>query len=599
MSKVPAQPDTTATTTPIPAVVYAAKSTEDLRGSIATQLADCRAAADSAGRHVIAAHSDEAASAFKGNRGPGLEAAKRDAAAAAKQNGAAELWVQHSDRLARGDGLSADHLAEVFFAMRRQGVRLRSVQDDHNLEDALRAVLIGERNHEDSSRKAQAVASGLRRAFERGEHGGGPTPDGYALLVERDVHDRVVQRTYRFDPERSQVIRLMFELADRGMGDPSIAKELNRRGHLTQGGIAWTRRRVQDTLRNPFYAGRVVWHRGKPDEEIGPGLHPALIERERFDRLLAARDARDKAAGSQRNPTGRPPTNHALGRLAVCGYCGGPIDGRTSTYVRKDGTRRRTYLCRASHDGSGACEATWSYDAQTVDRAVVARLDRYLGDFDAWREQIEDAHAGERQRLSVQVERAEHALADVRGIAAKLAAEYERHLTAGDDARADAVLSLLTRRRHDVELAQRRLQAVQDAIASVPTEAPADAMLDFYTALADGLRGRLACAENVAQVNMALRDTFDAFVLAKAPDGGVQVLPVLKPGDHSLGDMTDDDRALFRSVPDELHDQLLAELVNERSRERWGLVIARGDDQVAPPLRPIATTSSKLTQRHE
>jgi hypothetical protein len=40
------------------------------------------------------------------------------------------LWVQHSDRLARGDGLAADHLAEVFFEMRRAGVSLRSVQDD-------------------------------------------------------------------------------------------------------------------------------------------------------------------------------------------------------------------------------------------------------------------------------------------------------------------------------------------------------------------------------------------------------------------------------------------------------------------------------------
>ena len=76
---------------------------------------------------------------------------------------------------------SADHLAEVFFAMRRANVRLRSVQDDGNLEDAIRAVLIGERNYEDSARKSSAVRSGKRRRFDARKVVGGPIHDGYKL----------------------------------------------------------------------------------------------------------------------------------------------------------------------------------------------------------------------------------------------------------------------------------------------------------------------------------------------------------------------------------------------------------------------------------
>jgi DNA invertase Pin-like site-specific DNA recombinase len=92
-----------------PAVIYAARSTADKHGSIKTQLADCRAAAEAEGREIIGREFyDENASAFTGNRGGDLAAAK-DAAIAA----GAELWVQHSDRLARGDGITADHLAEV------------------------------------------------------------------------------------------------------------------------------------------------------------------------------------------------------------------------------------------------------------------------------------------------------------------------------------------------------------------------------------------------------------------------------------------------------------------------------------------------------
>lgn len=58
------------------AALYAAKNTADERGSIPTQLADCRAAAEAEGREIVGQFSDEAASAYKGNRGSGLTAAK-------------------------------------------------------------------------------------------------------------------------------------------------------------------------------------------------------------------------------------------------------------------------------------------------------------------------------------------------------------------------------------------------------------------------------------------------------------------------------------------------------------------------------------------
>jgi hypothetical protein len=87
----------------IPCVVYAAKSTEDRRGSIPGQLADCRAAIDAAqGRAIVAEYRDDAVSAYAGNRGPGLAQALGHGAELAALYPGAELWVQHSDRLARG-----------------------------------------------------------------------------------------------------------------------------------------------------------------------------------------------------------------------------------------------------------------------------------------------------------------------------------------------------------------------------------------------------------------------------------------------------------------------------------------------------------------
>ena len=202
------------------AVLYAAKSTEDAKGSIESQLADCRAAASAEGRSIFQVEfRDEGYSAYTGTRGPGLTQAIGAATELAREDGAAELWVQHSDRLARGDGTRARHLGSWWFRLVEAGVQPRSVQDDDNFQDALRAVLVGERNAEDSRRKAQAVKSGKRRSFERGEWGGGPAPDGYVAHRSFDDRGRVQSRLV-VDEERAGIIRLAFELAAANHGDP-------------------------------------------------------------------------------------------------------------------------------------------------------------------------------------------------------------------------------------------------------------------------------------------------------------------------------------------------------------------------------------------
>src|SRR4051794_32678427 len=86
------------------AVAYAAKSTDDAHGSIPTQLVDARELAEREGYVVVAEYSDEAASAYSGNRGDDLVAAMAKCETLVAEHGEAVLIVQHSDRLARGDG---------------------------------------------------------------------------------------------------------------------------------------------------------------------------------------------------------------------------------------------------------------------------------------------------------------------------------------------------------------------------------------------------------------------------------------------------------------------------------------------------------------
>jgi hypothetical protein len=317
-------------------VVYAAKSTEDRRGSIPDQLAECRGALDGEpGRTLTAEYTDEAFSAFKRNRGPGLLDAMEHTERLAREHGIAELWAQHSDRLARGDGKSARHAVEIALWALKNDVKVRTVQDPDTFRDLLYAVVTGQRNHEDSRRKGLAIAAGRRRAAARGESLG-HRPDGYLAVVEIDEDGAVHKRTV-MDPRRRPVIEMIFGLALRGGHVTAIAWALNEAGWLTKplfGGSdpkAWTAWRVKGVLRNPRYAGLSV----VKGEVLARGQWPAYITPHQHERLRG---------GSRGLPMSPHRETYLLARLATCGRCGSSLRARTQQ-TRKDGTIDRRYAC--------------------------------------------------------------------------------------------------------------------------------------------------------------------------------------------------------------------------------------------------------------
>jgi len=89
----------------IACVLYAAKSTDDRRGSIPDQLRECRAGiAAEGGSTIVGEYADEAFSGFHRSRGPALVDAMRHVEELSAERAGAELWAQHSDRLARATG---------------------------------------------------------------------------------------------------------------------------------------------------------------------------------------------------------------------------------------------------------------------------------------------------------------------------------------------------------------------------------------------------------------------------------------------------------------------------------------------------------------
>jgi hypothetical protein len=346
-------------------VTYAAKSTQDLRGSIPAQLLDCQEALHKAGdRLLVAEYSDEAASAFHGDRGPGLADAIHQAELLARQHGTVELWAQHSDRLARGDGRTARHAVEIALWALKRGIRVRTIQDPDTFRDLLYAVVTGQRNHEDSRRKGLASAAGRRRATERGEYVGHKA-DGYRLAVEVSEAGKVIKRL-EMDPERRHVIEMLFRVALRGKTSGQVARALNDAGWRTNPRKRdgqpqpWRSCGVLVILHNPRYAGLAA----TKGEIVGSGHWPAYItprQHERLQRMIAERLHKRRKY--------RETETFLLSRIAKCGRCGQSLLCHTG-YRREDGTFSRRYIC-TSHSNDRSKERC---DAVPLDADVIETM---------------------------------------------------------------------------------------------------------------------------------------------------------------------------------------------------------------------------------
>ncbi len=490
-----------------PCVIYAAKSTEDRRGSIPGQLAECRAMAAREGWTVVGEFRDEGFSAYKRSRGPGLADARDLAAQAARSHGApAMLLSVHSDRISRGAGDSpdaAEALIEIWHAERRRNVHLRSVEDDYDLRTSASVANIGERNRADSARKSSSTKAGKRRRFfEKQLPVGGPVNDGYRLVPEVDPsgapvlgRDGRVQHARRVDPVRAPLMRRLFDLIEAGHTPGEVARMFNAEGLRTRRGCRWTARTVRETASNPFYAGWIVAYGDRR-----PGEHEPLIEPARFDSIQAGIARMDPEAVARRAGGRRPAEPRVLRGFSFCPRCGGRL---YLTPRKRAGQTVHGYRCREARQSTGLCNARW-IPAELAETGVLWHLNKFVGDVKEWLGAQIEHRREDYEAMNVAAERERARLAKLDREQEAIGAKWRDLLAAGDP-RADLVLEQLARVKAE-QLAQRCV--VEDAEARAEewrTEPDVDAALDLYNDLAQLVRGEVASARTSEQLNLSLR----------------------------------------------------------------------------------------------
>jgi site-specific DNA recombinase len=471
------------------AIIYAAKSTADERGSIATQLEDCRRMAAREGWAVEGEYSDEAESAWSGDRGPDLAAAM----AHAERIAPSVLVVQHSDRLARGDGRKARHLGEIYFWALKADVELHSDQDDSTFTNPLLAFAMGERNAEDSRRKSLAVQAGKQRRATNGMGNGGPRPYGYRY-AGREAPLQVVAA-------EAVIVQRVFAEFVAGASLMAIARALQAEGVPTLRAKFWRHTTVSSILENPVYVGKVR-HR----DDVLDGAHDPIVSTELWQRASDLLTARPKKG------RGRPSNGGHLFRKGMLRCeCG-------ETMVARTGGQRAYYSCarRAEH-GTGNCDMPHLRRAD-IDSAVYRYFEQVGLDVQATRDAIAAAHNRKlaevtalRRDADRDLQRASERLARVRRdyVDGRLDASdwaiFRDELSAEHDA-ARAAVERLDASHSDVQRAGALLDAERE-------------MLGTLAEIRRAIAGEIQAAENVAAVRAALARLFEMFVVHRgAPE---------------------------------------------------------------------------------
>ena len=307
------------------AAIYARQSVAEPEG-IKRQIEACRQLAESRDYDVVEIYSDDNVSGYK-SRGEGTEFGRMlDDARAGRFD---VLVVRKLDRLGRS--LSA---LEALTAARVNTVTTDGALDLASPSGRLVANVLTSVARAESETKAErrVFANAARRGA--GRPTSGLFPYGYRWLPSKEPRARGTDAAHVRAPERSGVVRAIYDAFLAGVPLGSIARDLNDAGKRTlptkrhPEGVRFSPTTLRRMLMSPYYAALLPLpsaEGGAYDQDAitratcQPGRWPAIVSVEEWE------TAKARLAHPERKTSPGPTRKWLLSGLAICGTCREPI----------------------------------------------------------------------------------------------------------------------------------------------------------------------------------------------------------------------------------------------------------------------------------
>ena len=346
-----------------PAALYARVSSDrqDVDLSVAAQLRALRDYARKNGYLVAREYVDEAESGRVADR---PEFRKMIDAASQANAPFREILVWKFSRFTR----KREHAVAFKSLLRRKGVRVVSIteQADDTPTGKLLEGIIESVDEFYSENLAQEVTRGMREAASRGFWVASRTPYGYNRVMVQDGAKK--RPTLELDPDASEVVKRIFDMAEAGTGMLQISKTLNDEGIASPAGKLWSKNGVHFILRNEVYTGTLVWGtsgKGKDDPVRVEKAFPAIVSKSKFRRVKRLMKTRAPKVVHPR----RVGSTYLLSGLVKCKACNRALSGQDA----KSG-QFSYYVCQSiMKHGKDACE-TPRLNARRFEEMVVGKI---------------------------------------------------------------------------------------------------------------------------------------------------------------------------------------------------------------------------------
>ena len=167
----------------------------------------------------------------------------------------------------------------------------------------------------------------------------------------------------------------------------TLAQELNAQGHSTGDGQPFTESSISTLLNNRFYEGKVIYHRGRLDEQVIAGAHEVPEEvRELWLRCQDVR--RERNQPGQPSPRVREQRIYPLTGVLACDGCGLPFHGIFNL------SKGRSYP-RMQHSWYRCAMRPQSVPANRVEEEFAQRVLGCVTLDDGWHQAVSQALAKE------------------------------------------------------------------------------------------------------------------------------------------------------------------------------------------------------------
>jgi hypothetical protein len=218
-----------------------------------------------------------------------------------------------------------------------------------------------------------------------------------------------------------------------------------------------------------------------------------LIEPELWQRVNENIKRPDRAAVQNEKGGRAPKADFMLRKLCFCGEC-----GRAMYAVTRHG--KRIYVCCAQLQRRGTCSSL-KVPAELADERILEHLTTFVGSVEEWIGERLAERSDEQVVLERSLERARTKLDELTDLREQRMAELiEVGITT-------IGMEAIQRIDRQVEAQEKKIADGEAQLAEWTAQLSADGILDFYNRIVDLVKGRIARANGIAEINVVLHDS--------------------------------------------------------------------------------------------